>query len=385
MGLERSMFVIWITAFTTMLGVGFIAPIMAIYAQTLGATNFEIGLIFGSFALARTIAQIPVGVLSDVYGKKFFIVSGTLFYGVFTLMYNFVDTVLGLLIVRIFTGIFSSFVTPVAGSYVASIAPRARLGEYMGFFNSAITLGFGIGPFIGGTLADIYGIKTPFYFCGFLGILAAIISYTKLEDIAFNRDIKNIKKNKIKLFSFEFLKNRNFLSSFVINISNVMVNAGIIAYLALYATSYDISIGSVGFMIAITNLLMAFLQRSFGRLYDRFGNVMIIFGIFIISFGIYMLSMSSSILSILTSLTIVAIGSSISTTSTTSLAIKDIPTHRKGEAMGLFTTSMNIGMFIGSIFFGFLSDILGISNMFKVSAIFSIIIGVISYLRIKNN
>ncbi|AIJ04965.1 major facilitator superfamily [Methanocaldococcus bathoardescens] len=382
--LEKNVFVIWITTFTTMLGVGLIAPIMAIYAQTLGATNLEIGLIFGSFALARTVAQIPVGVLSDIYGKKFFIVCGTFFYGVFTLLYNFVSTVLGLLIVRTFTGIFSSFVTPVAGSYVAAIAPKTRLGEYMGIFNSAITLGFGVGPFIGGILADIYGIRTPFYFCGFLGILAAIISYMKLEDIVFN---ENTKKRSIKnisnLFSFEFLKNRNFLSSFVINTSNVMINAGIITYLALYAISYDISISQVGFMIASTNILIALLQRSFGKLYDRLGNVMIIIGIFIISFGMYLLSTSTTFLNMIISLTIVAVGSSISSTATTSLAVKDIPTYRKGEAMGLFTTSMNIGMFIGSISFGFLADILGIANMYKFSAIFSIVVGIISYLRIE--
>jgi len=379
--LEKNVFVIWITTFTTMLGVGFIAPIMAIYAQTLGASNFEVGLIFGSFALARTVAQIPVGVLSDIYGKKFFIVCGTFFYGVFTLMYNFVSTVLGLLIVRIFTGIFSAFVTPVAGSYMATIAPKTRLGEYMGIFSSAITLGFGIGPFIGGILADMYGIKMPFYFCGFLGILAAIISYMKLEDIVFNekREIKNISN----LFSYEFLKNRNFLSSFIINTSNVMANAGIIAYLALYATAYDITISQVGFMIASTNILMALLQRSFGKLYDRLGNVMIIIGIFILSFGMYLLSTSTTFLNMLISLIIVAVGSSISSTATTSLAVKDIPKHRKGEAMGLFTTSMNIGMFIGSISFGFLADILGIANMYKFSAIFSIVVGIISYLRIE--
>ena len=73
--LEKNVFVIWITTSTTMLGVGFIAPIMAIYAQTLGASNFEVGLIFGSFALARTVAQIPVGVLSDIYMERSFLLS----------------------------------------------------------------------------------------------------------------------------------------------------------------------------------------------------------------------------------------------------------------------------------------------------------------------
>ena len=379
--LGKDIFVIWITTFTTMLGVGFIAPIMAIYAQILGATNLEIGLIFGSFALARTIAQIPIGVLSDMYGKKFFIVCGTFFYGLFTLMYSFVSSVLGLLIVRVFTGIFSAFVTPVAGSYIAAIAPKARLGEYMGIFNSAITLGFGIGPFIGGALADMYGIKTPFYICGFLGILASIISYKELEDIVLNK--KKEIKSLSNLFSIEFLKDRSFLSSFIINMSNVMINSGIIAYLALYAVSYDISISQVGFMIAATNILTALLQRSFGKLYDKFGNVMIIIGIFIISIGMYMLSTSTTFLDMVISLIIVAVGSSISSTSTTSLAVKDIPIHRKGEAMGLFTTSINLGMFFGAVIFGFLADIFGIANMYKFSAIFTIVVGILCYLNIR--
>ncbi|MEO2117810.1 MAG: MFS transporter [Methanocaldococcus sp.] len=384
MKLERNIFVIWITTFTTMLGVGFIAPIMAIYAKILGATNLEIGLIFGSFALARTITQIPIGVLSDIYGKKFFIVCGTFFYGLFTLMYSFVSSVLGLLIVRVFTGIFSAFVTPVAGSYIAAIAPKAKLGEYMGIFNSAITLGFGVGPFIGGTLADMYGIKMPFYICGFLGILASIISYMKLEDIVFNENTKKRNLRKISnLFSFEFLKSRNFLSSFIINISNVMINSGIIAYLALYAISYNISISHVGFMIAVTNILTALLQRSFGKLYDKLGNVMIIIGVFIISIGMYVLSTSTTFLDMVISLIVVAIGSSISSTSTTSLAVKDIPIHRKGEAMGLFTTSINLGMFSGAVIFGFLADILGIANMYKFSAIFAIVVGTLCYLNIR--
>ncbi|NPA62158.1 MAG: MFS transporter [Methanococci archaeon] len=381
--LERNILIIWITTFTTMLGVGFIAPILAVYAKTLGATNLEIGLIFGSFAFARTLAQIPVGVLSDIYGKKIFIVMGTLFYGVFTLMYSFVESVLGFLIVRILTGVFSAFVTPVAGSYIASIAPKTRLGEYMGVFNSAITLGFGIGPFIGGALADIYGIKTPFYFCGMLGILAAIISYFKLEDIKFGKNCKLRELSLYKLFSFEFLKDKKFFYSFIVNVSNVMINAGIYAYLSLYAINYGISLGQVGFMIASTNILMAIFQRKVGKLFDKFGSVMIIFGVLIISLGMFSLSKSTTFLSMLISLTVVAIGSSASSTSTLSLAVRDIPVQRKGEAMGLFTTSMNIGMFIGAVSFGFLADILGIANMYRFSALFSLIVGSLAYLKIR--
>ncbi|MDK2790779.1 MAG: hypothetical protein PWP15_1288 [Methanothermococcus sp.] len=380
-------FVVWVTTFVTMLGVGLIAPLMAIYAQSLGATNLEVGIIFGSFALARTMAQLPVGSLSDVYGKKIFMVIGTLFYGISTLFYNFVSTIAGLLVVRVFTGVFSSFITPVAGSYVATIAPKARMGEYMGVFNSAITLGLGVGPLVGGTLADIYGIEAPFYVCGILGILASIIAYTRLKDInvyggSEENSIGEVMKIN-RLFSLEFLKNRNFLASFIINVSNMMINASVMAYLALYAIQYGVTPTYVGFMIATMNFLMAFLQKRFGILYDKIGSRVIIFGIAIMVSGIYLLSMSDSFIKMLFSLITAAIGASISAPAVMSLAINEIPLNRKGEAMGLFTTSINVGIFVGAISSGIIADYLGITNMYKVAALFSLIVSTVGYLLIE--
>ncbi|CAB3289034.1 Major facilitator superfamily [Methanocaldococcus lauensis] len=372
--------VIWITTFTTMLGIGLIAPIMSIFAESLGATNTEIGIIFGVFALFRTISQIPVGILSDIFGKKPFIVIGTFFYGVFTLMYNIVGSVLGLLIIRSITGFFSAFVTPIAGSYVANLAPKERLGEYMGIFNASINLGFAIGPFIGGFLADMYGIQTPFYICGFLGILASIIALIKLEELPIKREVEI---NINKLFSIEFLKNRLFLLSYIINTLSIISNASIIVYLAIYAVSFKITLTQVGFMIASTNILSALLQRYIGRLFDKFGIVVIILGIIILSIGMYLISLSTTFFTLIFSLMVVAIGMAMVGTSAMSLAIRDIPPERKGEAMGLFTTSFNIGMFFGAVIFGVLADFVGLSNMYKISSILVLFLGSLCYLKIK--
>ncbi len=380
-GKISNLVVIWVTTFTTMLGIGLIAPLLAIFAKLLGATNSEVGIIFGVFALARTIAQIPVGILSDIYGKKPFIVVGTFFYGVFTLMYNIVGSILGLLIIRCVTGFFSAFVTPIAGSYVANLAPKERLGEYMGIFNASINLGFAIGPFIGGFLADMYGIQTPFYICGFLAILASIIALIKLEELPIKRE--NVKININNLFSIEFLKNKVFLLSFIINILTIMCNASIIAYLAIYAVSFKITLTQVGFMIASTNILSALLQRYMGKLFDKFGIITIILGIIILSIGLYSISVSSEFLTLISSLIVVALGLSMIGTSALSLAIRDIPPQRKGEAMGLFTTSINIGMFFGAVIFGIMADFVGLSNMYRISSILVLVLGSLCYLKIK--
>ena len=384
--------VLWITTFITMLGIGLIAPLMSIYAQNLGASNFEIGLIFGSFAIARTISQIPIGSLSDKYGKKIFILIGTFFCGVFTLMYAFVGSVIELLFVRIFNGAFSSFITPVAGAYVATIAPKEKLGEYMGIFGSAIGIGFSMGPLIGGFLAEWYGIKTPFYFCGILAFLAFLVSYFKLKNIVVDKDgkyeyisnciVKGRNSNK-KLISFEFLKNKYFLISYIINTSYMAITAGIMCYLAVYASNYNIGVSYVGFLIASTNLVMGVLQRKFGKIYDRLGSPVIYIGLIIGALGVYGLSISHSFISMFISLIIMSLGGAMYVPAINALSMKDIPHHKKGGAMGFFTTSLNIGMFIGAVVLGFIADYVGLSNMYKFSAMISFIVCVGAYIAMR--
>ncbi|AXI25933.1 MFS transporter [Methanofervidicoccus sp. A16] len=385
-----------------MIGIGLIAPLMSKYAQLLGASNFEIGIIFGSFALARTIAQIPVGYLSDKYGKKIFLLIGTFFYGFFTILYPFANSVVHLMVLRILNGISSSFINPVAGAYVATVAPKGKLGEYMGLFNSALPLGFSLGPLIGGVIAKWYGIEAPFYFCGALSFVSFLVCLFKLKNIKINRDgsftyvskliVKYEGSVKRGFFSTKFLRDRCFFSAYIINLIYYIVNTGIIAYLAVYASDY-IGLDQVGILIASTNLTMGALQRKFGEIYDRggtYGTLLVCGGLLLSALGFYLLSIFSSffttlspILKIFSALELVAIGGAMYLPAVNSLAMKGVSMEDKGMAMGLFSTSLNIGMFLGAVVLGYLADLFGLSNMYKISSIILTVVGVFAYFYIR--
>ncbi|ABR55011.1 major facilitator superfamily MFS_1 [Methanococcus vannielii SB] len=378
----KGIYAIWITIFVTMLGIGLISPLLAIFAKSYGLTNFQIGLIFGSFSLVRTIFQLPAGKLSDIYGKKIFLVCGTFLYGITTFLYGFASGFASIFIVRTLTGVFSAFVNPVAGSYIVSASPKSKIGEYMGLFNSAISLGFGIGPLLGGLLSDMYGIMVPFYVCGALGIIASIIAYFKVEEIS----KQNLQKTKLtgkNLFSLEFLKHRNFSAAFMINIAITISRGAILAYLAIYAYDYNVSALGIGLMLAAMNMVLALTQKKFGELYDKSGKFIIVPGIIIGNLGMYVLSFSKSFHEMFISLIIASIGASMTGPAINAVAIKDIPETRKGEAMGLYTISINVGIFLGAVILGYISDIVGISAMYRIGAIFSFLISYIAYIAIK--
>jgi len=99
----RTLFILYLTGFTTMLGIGIITPVLPIYAQMIGATGFWIGAIFSVFALSRTIFMPFVGRLSDAGGRRKFILLGLAGYAFFSALYVPADNVLILTIVRFFS------------------------------------------------------------------------------------------------------------------------------------------------------------------------------------------------------------------------------------------------------------------------------------------
>ncbi|WP_423792912.1 MFS transporter [Methanocaldococcus indicus] len=374
---DKNILVLWLTTFITMLGIGIIAPILSIYSKILGASNLEIGLIFGSFALARTLAQIPIGYLSDIYGKKIFIVIGTFFCSVFTTAYAFVHTVYELIVVRMLNGAFSSFITPVAGAYISTIAPKDKHGEYMGIFGSSLALGFALGPLFGGFLAQI-NITLPFYFCGAITFIAFLLCLFKLKNIEVvdgkvrftNKLIlynKKLKSNKV--IPTDFFKNRRFSLAYILNLLYISAMSGIMVYLSLYAYSLKLSLASIGFLISYTNILSGMTQRKFGGFYDKYGKKVAYYGIVLITLGLILLTISKNFTDLLLDLTFFSIGGAIFSPAVNSIAMEKIDIEKKGSAMGLFTTSLNIGMLVGAIILGFIADLFGIKTMYLLVGI----------------
>ena len=66
------------------------------------------------------------------------------------------------------------FIIPPVMAYVADITTKGERGKAMGWIGAAISLGFMIGPGIGGFLSNV-SLHFPFYFAGGATIVAAII------------------------------------------------------------------------------------------------------------------------------------------------------------------------------------------------------------------
>ena len=64
-----ALFVVAFAIFTDMLVYGLVVPVLPSYAQSLGASQTAIGLLFGSYAIALFLCTPIFGVVSDRVGR----------------------------------------------------------------------------------------------------------------------------------------------------------------------------------------------------------------------------------------------------------------------------------------------------------------------------
>ena len=89
--IKKAFPILALSLFSSMLGVGIIAPLLPLYADKLGANGLWLGIIFGGFAFSRTIIMPFVGRLSDRKGRKLSLSIGLISYAIISLFYIWVE------------------------------------------------------------------------------------------------------------------------------------------------------------------------------------------------------------------------------------------------------------------------------------------------------
>jgi MFS family permease len=155
--------------------VGFFVGVFPLFLGTVhGADPEKIGMYMAMFLIPFALLQYPSGLLSDRIGRTYPLVLGSLFYGICVFAIGFVDFAF-LVVPMVIGGVFGALMYPPSAALTGDLAHPAKRGTAMGGFNLLGSLGFAVGPFIGGTIADLYGYETSFAFAGASEILIALL------------------------------------------------------------------------------------------------------------------------------------------------------------------------------------------------------------------
>ncbi len=350
-----------ISIFSAMLGVGLIVPLLPLYASDMGASGLELGMIFAGYGIANSVLTPIMGRLSDRRGRKLFLITGLLFYSIISLGYVWAANVSQLTLVRVIQGAAGAMIIPIALAYIGDLSPEGEEGKWMGYANAAFFSGFGIGPLLGGALAERFGMNASFYAMGGLCLLAFLVVVLFLPEI---RQRKTGEKSRLSFKDMSASPMVRGLFSF--RLVQAIGRGGIMTFLPIFAAT-RIGLGPtlIGTLLTVNFLPMIALLALGGRLADKFNRkALVIIGNLTYLITVALIPLATTFWQQVWLGFPRAIAGAISMPAATALTVEEGRKFGMGSTISILMMAMSIGMAIGPYLSGVIADLVDVNAVF---------------------
>ncbi len=156
-----------------MLGLFMILPVFAIYGeQLIGYSPIWIGLAIGAYGLTQALLQIPMGILSDKFGRKPVILAGLVMFLVGSVVAAMSDTIFGVVLGRALQGMGA--IASAILALAADLSREEQRPKVMATIGMFIGVSFTVAMIIGPIVAQAFGLSGLFWFIAILTVFAML-------------------------------------------------------------------------------------------------------------------------------------------------------------------------------------------------------------------
>ena len=350
--------ILMLNMFITMGGVGIVIPVLPTYLQNFGVGGEVYGTLIAIFAFAQFLFSPLAGSLSDRHGRKLFIIGGLIVYGISQIIFGLATEVWVLYLGRFLSGFGAAFIMTTVMAYVADITTIEERGKGMGLIGAAISLGFMIGPGLGGFLATV-NIHFPFFLAGAVSLVAAVLSFIvlpnvqpQLKEVVNHAPSENILKQLMRSFKTPYFVILIVVFTFNFGISNFQ------STLSMFLTyKFDYTATDIAIVITVGGFAGVVLQMFIiDKLFRRFGEMKVILvNLLVAALTMVLMIYVSGFFVIITVATLFQIAGVLIRPAVNTL-ISKFAGNEQGYAAGMNNAYMSLGNMIGPALAGVLLE-----------------------------
>ncbi|HEX7767588.1 MAG TPA: MFS transporter [Nitrospira sp.] len=362
-------------------------PVLALFAEHLGAGPERIGLIVSVSTLTGVLLKLPSGALSDIYGRRFLLRIGVVAFGLPPFLYLFITDLNSLTALRFVHGLATAIFAPSALATVAELY-RERRGAALGTYTACTQSGALLGPFIGGYLAHVAGFDFAFVAAGVCGCIAIVLFYSLHLDVATPRvhqkGMRPLLAEMWKGFAM-VAKNRKVLITSATDGAKMIANGALMAFLPLYGLTVGLNPGEVGLLFSVQAGTSFFSKPIMGRVSDRVGRQpLIIIGLLICA-ATFVCIPHVSIFALLLLLSAgFGFGEAVVSSSSSAFVADSSEFKTLGAGMGMQGTIGDIGHASGPLLAGILIANMSYAGAFTIIASLQVAAAGVFWLTMRN-
>ena len=354
-------------------------PNLSIYAEGLGASHKLIGLILSSYGFTQMILRIPLGIYSDTINKrKVFILLGILSSLVSALGMGLFKNPWALLIFRGLSGVAAAAWVPFTVLF-SSYFTAQESSKAMGYINSFNALGQMVAMLLGGIIASKLSPQAPFFLAAGVGVVALLLGTNIVE--------KEEKREPMKLTQLLGVgkEKQLLIPSSLAVLVQLLTFASVYGFTPLAAQKIGANEFQTGLLTTLSTLPGIFASAMSGSIFaKKFGERKTL------TLGFLTIALSCSVIPIINNINLLYISQmtggfarGVIFSLLMSLSIQSVESHKRATAMGFFQAIYGIGMFIGPILVGVISDLVGLSWGFWIIGLVGVIGALLSFMLIR--
>jgi predicted MFS family arabinose efflux permease len=325
----------------------------------------QAGIIIAAYIFTAVIIRPFVGTFIDNYGRKTTYLVCLFLFSILFVMYGQVQQEYLLILVRIFHGFLWGILTTAGNTLVLDVLPAKKRGEGLGYYGLAFTISMAIGPLLSALILKEANYQILFIIAASVAFLGSAIL------LGFKFPNHEKKRTTIK----EGL--RGFTSPVAIPIAILtlllmMPYGAILNFIAIYCK--QIGIGSTAIFFLSLAIGLTISRILAGKEFDQKGPnrlLKIAFIFIFISFPI-LISFDSLITLVLSSL-FIGVGFGISFPVFQLMLNNVLPFSLRSTANSLFLTAIDVGIGLGVVTMGFLTQNVNIKVAFGVWSLSAVI------------
>jgi MFS family permease len=359
---------LWAGAFTVLLSFFLLLSALPLYAQQLGLTGPEIGVVMAAFALSSMLLRPWAGWAADRHGRRPLMLAGAAVFVLAPLAYAASTAAASLAAVRLFHGAGMGLYPTAATAMAADVAPPARRAEVLGVFGMAGSLALALGPATGIALVRALGFVPLF-------AIATAVALLGLSMTAGVRETLTARGRAPLRLTTTISRAALFPSLLVLGL--MLTYGALITVLPLHADAHGVN---PGLFFLVYALALTAVRPPAGRLSDRRGRAPVSAGgLFIVAAALVVVALGDGSTGLVLAGLLYGIGHGTAQPALVAWCVDHVGAGERGRAMGTFYTALELGIAIGAIAsgiavarVGFMASFLGAAAVASAVALLAV-------------
>ena len=170
-----------ISYFLTPLALSSVSVALPSMGREFSANAITLSWVATTYLLTSAIFLVPIGKLSDIYGRKKIFIFGNFLFAVSSFLIALSPNAETVILLRALQGIACAMVYGTGLAILTSVYPPDDRGKALGINVAAVYLGLSFGPFIGGVFTQHFGWRSTFFLNVPFGIFIVVYCLWKLK------------------------------------------------------------------------------------------------------------------------------------------------------------------------------------------------------------